>query len=313
METRANHVWVGVVTLGLLAALAAAIIWLVQLGNDDQREYDIFFQQSVSGLANGSQVNFSGVPVGQVSRIELWPQDPEFVRVRIRVEPDVPILQGTTATVLGSFTGVSTISLDGAVRGAPPITEPGPEGVPVIPTKPGGLGELLSNAPLLLERLATLTERLTMLLSDDNQASIAGILDNTQRLTDNVADASPQIEATMSELQLTIRQSAATLAEFERVLASTDALINEEGNSLAEEMRRTLRSAQGAADQLGGALEGVQPVADQISNETLPAAEATLADLRRTSESLRRVTESLEQGGASSLISPRSLPDYEPD
>ena len=56
--------------------------------------------------------------------------------------------------------------------------------VPVIPTKPGALGELLNNAPQLLERLSTLTDRLTGLLTDKNQASVQGILENTSRLTD---------------------------------------------------------------------------------------------------------------------------------
>jgi len=85
METRANHVWVGVVTLVLLAALAAFVIWLARLGQGDRDEYDIFFKTSVSGLATGSQVSFTGVPVGQVSDIVLWEKDPEFVRVRIEV------------------------------------------------------------------------------------------------------------------------------------------------------------------------------------------------------------------------------------
>jgi len=144
METRANHLWVGAVSLALLAALAAFIIWIARLNNADQKEYDIFFKQSVDGLAKGSEVAFSGVPAGQIKGIELWQKDPEFVRVRIKVDDNIPILQGTTASIQGSFTGVSTIQLDGAVRGAPPIVEPGPEGVPVIPTKRGGLGELLS-------------------------------------------------------------------------------------------------------------------------------------------------------------------------
>ena len=66
METRANHLWVGAVSLMLLAALAAGIIWLARLNSGDQKEYDIFFKQSVDGLARGSQVAFSGVPAGQV-------------------------------------------------------------------------------------------------------------------------------------------------------------------------------------------------------------------------------------------------------
>ena len=94
METRANHVWVGAVTLALLAALALAIVWIAGLGKGAQKEYDIFFKQSVAGLAKGSEVSFAGVPVGQVNDIKLWEKDPEFVRVRIKVKEDVPILNG---------------------------------------------------------------------------------------------------------------------------------------------------------------------------------------------------------------------------
>ena len=155
METRANHVYVGAVTLALVAMLAAFIIWIARLNEGQQNEFDIFFKQSVDGLAKGSEVAYAGVPVGQIKQIELWDKDPNFVRVRIAVSDDVPILMGTTATVQGSFTGVSDIQLEGGVKGAPPISEPGPEGVPVIPTKPGGLGQILANAPLLLEPLFT--------------------------------------------------------------------------------------------------------------------------------------------------------------
>jgi len=312
METRANHVWVGAVTLVLLVGLAAFIIWIARLNAGDQNEYDIFFKQSVDGLAKGSEVTFSGVPAGQIQRIELWPKDPEFVRVRIKIDSTVPILQGTTATVQGSFTGVSKVQLDGAVRGAPPISEPGPEGVPVIPTKPGGLGEILSNAPLLLERLATLTERLTLMLSDDNQKSIKGILANTDRLTDHLADASPRVEQTLAELQATLRQASYSLAAFEKVMNSTDQLLGSEGNTLAVQMRATMASMQKASDELEKTLVQARPAARQLSQSTLPAAEATLRDLRAASRALRNVTESVESGGAGALLKGQQLPDYKP-
>src|SRR3546814_5575980 len=125
-----------------------------------KREYDIFFKQSVDGLSKGSQVQFAGVPVGQVRQIELWRDDPQFVRVRIEVDESVPILQGTTAALEGvGFTGVSQIALDGAVKGAPPITDKGPAGRPAIPNRIGRLGEILNTATQLLQRLSTLTER----------------------------------------------------------------------------------------------------------------------------------------------------------
>jgi len=158
METRSNHVLVGSVVLILLTVMLLFLVWILRWGTATDKEYDIFFKQSVDGLAKGSGVAFSGVVSGQVKEIALWKPDPSLVRVRISVNPDTPILIGTTASLQGSFTGTSTVQLDGAVKGAPPITCPAenplsdcPNGVPTIPTKPGGLGALLSSAPQLLE------------------------------------------------------------------------------------------------------------------------------------------------------------------
>jgi phospholipid/cholesterol/gamma-HCH transport system substrate-binding protein len=316
METRANHLWVGAVTLLLLGLLAAFIIWLAQLGQSERKEYDILFGQEVSGLATGSVVSFAGVPVGQVSEIKLYEENLEFVRVRIRVEKDVPILIGTTATIQGSFTGVSAILLEGARQGAPPITCETTacftEGVPQIPPKAGGLGALLSSAPVLLERLATLTERMTEVLSDGNQSEISAILANTNRMTDQLADTGPQVQATMKELENTLREASETLDAFEKVTQSTDNLLNKEGAQLAVQLRETLASAGAASQSLSDTLEDARPAARQLSTETLPTAAATLEELRATSKALRNVTERLETEGASSLLGSQPLPEYEP-
>jgi len=315
METRANHVWVGIVTLLLLAGLALFFVWLARLGNSNRKEYDIFFSQSVGGLADGSQVAYSGVPVGQVSTIELWKSNPEFVRVRIRVQGDAPILLGTTASISASFTGVSTISLNGGRRGAPAIsceTTSCPEGVPVIPPSPSAVGEILANAPLLLERLATLTDRLTRLLGDENQESIRGILANTAQISAQLAETSPQVEATLAELQGTLAQSTETLAAFEGTLQSTNRLIDEEGTNLSAELRTTMQAAQSAARALEATLQDTRPAARALAETTLPTANATLEDLRRTSASLRAITEKIENQGAGALVRGTRLPDYEP-
>ena len=49
-----------------------------------------------------------------------------------------------------------------------------------------------------------------------------------------------------------------------------------------------------------------------MSESTLPAAEAALRDLRKTTQALRQVTESIEAGGAGGLIGGQKLPDYKP-
>ncbi len=315
METRANHLWVGAVTLVLLAGLAAFIVWLTRLGQGEQDEYDIFYNQSVSGLANGSQVSFAGVPVGQVTEIALADGNPEFVRVRIKVKDNVPILVGTQATIQASFTGVSTILLDGARKDAPAITcktTACPEGRPVIPPGRGGFGELVANAPLLLERLATLTEQLNTILGPENQAEISGILKNTNRLSGGLADATPALVNNLETFQTTLTEFNQTLDAVEKLAASTDNLVTQDGKPLAAELRNTLRSANAAAASLAATLEDTRPAARQLRESTLPNAEATLQDLRATSRALRAITEKLEAEGAGALVGGKGLPDYKP-
>ncbi len=313
METRSNHILVGVVTLFLLALVVAFLVWIVRFGDGATKEYDIFFAQSVGGLAAGTGVTFAGVPSGQVLKVELWKKDPDFVRVRIAVTEDTPILQGTTATVQSvSFTAPPNIQLDGAKKGAPPITELGPEGVPVIPTKPGALGELLNSAPLVVERLATLTDRLTLLLSDKNQESIEGILENTDRLTGSLANQAPNLEALMNESRIAIQNAGQTAEKLSALADNANAFIDNGGEPVARNLANTLEAATMSLQALEGVLENAQPGAARFSNKTLPEVDQLVEDMQALTKSMTAVSERLDQGGAGALLSSPELPDYEP-
>ncbi|WP_088181687.1 MlaD family protein [Sphingobium sp. Z007] len=320
METRSNHVLVGAVTLLLLAAIMAAAFWFSRISDGENKEYDIFFKQSVSGLAKGSAVNYAGVPSGKVETIELWKRDPSFVKVRISVKDGTPVLQGTTATIAGvGFTGVSEVVLDGAVKGAPPIACPAdnilaacPDGVPVIPTKPGALGELLNNAPQLLERISTLTERLTELLNDKNQQSIAGILANVERVSGALADRSPEIAATLAEARIAVQRTGVAVEQIGKLAATTDTMLNEEGRPLMSDLRKSVQAATRSIETLDKTIGEAQPGVKAFSTQTMPEVNQLVRDLREMSRSFRGVAEKLDQQGAGSLVGSPKLPDYKP-
>ena len=309
METRSNQVLVGSVVLVLLVAIALFLVWLSGVSGGKTKTYDIFFKQSVEGLATGSTVTFSGVPSGQITGIELWKDNPEFKRVRVELKNDTPILQGTTATILGSFTGPSTVVLDGAVKGAPPITDPGPAGVPVIPTKRGGLGALLNSAPQLLERISTLTERLTELLNDKNQKSFSGILENVDRLSGDLANRGPEIAATIAETRVTLKQ-AGIAAEKIGNLAQT---VDGQAGPLISDMRGAIAAANRSMNTLDATLKDAQPGVQAFSKQTLPEVGQLVRDLRVMAESLTAVAGRIDQGGAGSIIGSPRLPDYKPE
>lgn len=320
METRSNHVLVGAVVLILLALLALFTVWLARINTATEKEYDIFFKQSVEGVNKGSAVSFSGVPAGQVKDIALFKPDPSLVRVRISVNNDIPVLQGTTATIQGvGFTGVSQIQLDGAVKGAPAIECPEenprsvcPMGVPVIPTKQGGLGALLSSAPRLLERLSTLTERLTELLGDRNQASIAGILQNTSRLTDELAKGAPDMRLAIAELRNTVKQAGFAAEKIGNMAGTTDRVLDREVGPAMQDLRKAIGTADRTLKQLERTLGKADAGLDEVSTKTVPEVNQLIQDLREMAISLQSVAEKVDRGGAGSLIGGQKLPDYEP-
>src|SRR5688500_6764886 len=222
METRSNYVMVGAVTAALLVGVLLFIVWLAGLSNNQTKCFDIYFAQGVGGLNKGSNVTFSGVPVGAIDQISLLPSRPEFVWVRIEVDSQTPVLQGTSAQIKGvGFTGVSEIQLDGAIKGAQPLTTAGPQGCPVIPSSSGGLGALLNSAPELIDRIQRLTERLTELLNDRNQNAISDILENVDRTSKVLADRAPEMADTLAEARVAARNAAVAADNVARLADST--------------------------------------------------------------------------------------------
>ncbi len=313
MENRQSHVLVGAVAIAILAALFAFALWLGRVSGDPKKEYDIFYRQAVTGLATGSSVQFGGVPVGQVTRIALMPETPEFVRVRISVNEDVPVLQGTTAALESvGFTGVSQIQLTGAVRGAAPITAEGPYGVPVIPTKPGGFGAILSSAPELLDRISTLTARLSELLDDQNRESLGGILKNLDTTTRAIAERPEDLRAVVTELRSTLASARRAADAISGTAARTNALLDDEGRPLVRDLRGAISNANRSLARVDRLTESAEPAVQGLSQQTLPEVNRLVADLREVTSRLGAISAKLDEDPAGALIGGRTLPDYTP-
>jgi phospholipid/cholesterol/gamma-HCH transport system substrate-binding protein len=313
METRSNHVLVGAVTLALLAGLLVFIVWLAGLSNKTTKCFDIYFAQGVEGLNKGSSVNFQGVPVGQIDKISLLPDRPEFVWVRVVVDAETPVLQGTTAQIKGvGFTGVSEIALEGAVKGGQPLVQVGPQGCPVIPASSGGLGALLNSAPELIDRIQRLTERLTELLSDKNQNSISDILENVDKTTRVLAERAPDLADAIADARIASRNAGIAAQRVGILADSTTQLVNEQGKPAAEELRKSIAALQRTADNLDAVIADARPGIQNFSKSTLPEANRLVRDLRDLSDSLRQFSDRLNNDGAVGVLGPEKLPDYQP-
>lgn len=313
METRSNYILVGAVTLAMLVGLLLFTVWLAGLSNKETKCYDIYFAQAVGGLNKGSNVTFSGVPVGQISKISLLPDRPEFVWVRIEVERDTPVLQGTTAQIHGvGFTGVSEIQLAGANRGSRAITQPGPQGCPVLPSSTSGLGALLNSAPELIERIQRLTERLTELLNDKNQNAVADILDNVDRTTKVLADRAPELGDALVQTRIAAHNAGIAAQRVAALADNTNRLVTEQGEPAAQDLRKAIASIQAATQNLDAMIADARPGVQTFSKSTLPEINRLVRDMRDLTQSLQSVSERVERGGIGGALGPEKLPDYEP-
>lgn len=313
METRSNHILVGAVVLAMLAGVLIFTVWLAGLSNKQTRCFDVYFAQAVGGLNKGSTVSFSGVPVGQIQQISLLPDRPEFVWVRIEVDKETPVLQGTTAQIKGvGFTGVSEIQLSGAVKGGRPITQVGPQGCPVIPSSSGGLGALLNSAPELIDRIQRLTERLTEMLSDKNQNAIADILENVDRTTKVLAERAPDLADAIGDARIAARNAGIAAQRVGELASTTNTLVIEQGKPAAEDLRRAIAGVERATTNLDAMIADARPGIQNFSKSTVPEANRLVRDLRELSTSLRGFSERLEQEGIGGSLGPEKLPDYKP-
>lgn len=119
METRAHHVLIGLFSVIVIGAALLFGLWLAKSGSEGKfNYYDIVFNEAVSGLSQGSSVQYSGIKVGDVAFLRLDPKDPRKVWARIRVVASAPIKQDTTAKL--ALTGITGTSIIQPAAARPP-------------------------------------------------------------------------------------------------------------------------------------------------------------------------------------------------
>ncbi len=132
METRARYILIGLFVFVASLAGFGFVYWLHATGGLGERAiYRVRFENTVSGLRTGAAVNFNGIRIGEVSNLQLNPENPTQVLVTIAVDPGTPIRADTQARIdVQGLMGSPSIALSGgspnlpplaASRGAPPL------------------------------------------------------------------------------------------------------------------------------------------------------------------------------------------------
>lgn len=330
MNSKVSYIAVGLFVLVLGAALIAGILWISTGGPRQVHNlYVVYMTDSVSGVSRDGAVKYRGVDVGNVAQIALDSENPERVRVLLKIEQGTPIKEDTVATIeVQGLTGLAYISLVGGSKESPPLRAKKGQEYPEIPSKPSRLQEL---GTTLLNLLAVLTEtssRLSTLLNDTNQGKIGRTLANLETFTSTLAGQSETVAKALEDFSAAMRstrqattelpalvahlnqtamamermaneiavagikvaEAGSNFAEAGTIVAEAGVIVSEAGTRVAE--AGTVVAEVGT--NLNKTITSSGQRVDQFTREALPEASLLINDLRQAANNLRRLIEQLE-------------------
>jgi phospholipid/cholesterol/gamma-HCH transport system substrate-binding protein len=321
MEVRASYLIVGAVVLTLLAALAAFSVWLVRADiNRDVARYEIAFAGSVSGLQEGGQVLYRGIPVGHVAEIRIDPDNVETILVGVEIDRDTPIKEDTIATLeLQGLTGIAYVQLRGGTQASARL-DPDAEPPPRILSRGSTLERLFESTPELLTRAVAVVDRLSLLLTDENLEAVAGTLRNVEKVTATLADRSASIDTALAgaaAMTGTIQETSTEIKNLASDLRLLTGRVDQQVEGVSGDLVDTLTELEGAATALTGAAGQFGQILGELEQ---PVDAATglyeftqlIGETRLLVAALSRITKEFERDPAGFLIG-RTIRGYEPE
>ncbi|MEX1198634.1 MAG: MlaD family protein [Pseudohongiellaceae bacterium] len=305
METRAHYMLIGAFTLlGGLAVLLFTL-WLARYGDDrEMQPYDILFRETVSGLSVGSPVQYSGIRVGEVQRLDLDQDDPGQVRARITVSTSAPVRTDTRAALtLLNITGASGISLSEGSQDSPRLYDQA-DGIPVIEAEPSPLARLRTNTDELLVQVTTLLENANRVLSEDNVERLSRILDNIDSVSAGLSDQQDVLQDGLQGL-------ADSGQRLNALLQRADEQVLSRSGSLLDSANRTVENIEQVSRQLEQLVADNGPLVNS-GLQSLQEVGPAIRDLRQLLDSLRTVSERLEDNPDSLLFGNEPIREFQP-
>lgn len=279
METKANFVLIGAATVIGAALLMLFAMWLA---NSEFRrgynEYDIVFADPVRGLAEGGEVRFNGIKVGEVRQLRIDPTNTTRVIARVRVASEVPVRADSEARLepIG-LTGVTLIQLSaGTSEGA--LLRPSFGSVPRITGKGSQIDILVEQSEDIVLRASEAMAAVRDLLTDENIARVTRIVANLEEVSEQLAD-----------------QRSVIVRSGEAAGAMTDA---------ARDVASLARRTEAEMNELDRAIAEIRDAAAVASGETLPELALAAEEIRRASAAVGAVASNLEENP--SVLTPRA-------
>jgi phospholipid/cholesterol/gamma-HCH transport system substrate-binding protein len=266
----------------LLLVAAGGAVWF-SISSSRYTTYQILMHDSVSGLLNDAPVEYHGVDVGRVKRVELI--DPRSVRILLSVERSAPVTEATVATITTrglaarGFTGYVYVSLESNGSDSRKLVAHSGEGYPVIALMPAKSAALDTAISRMDENVQRLTDRMDAVLDPNTVASLNRAVDNMQRVTKTLADNN-------ARLNTLIVNSEQASRDLQPLLKSTTQTVNALQTEILPEAHKTLTELDKLSREAQPLIASSNQTLHILQTQILPEAHTTLTDLNDLSTSL---------------------------
>jgi phospholipid/cholesterol/gamma-HCH transport system substrate-binding protein len=182
MNNKVNYTFVGSVVLAIFIAMTFTIYWLMKPSDDSkQKNYLIYFNESVSGLNVNSPVKYRGVNVGKVEEIHISSKNTQEIEVLVSIIATTPIKVSTVATLNAQgITGLVFIDLSLGDQNSADLVQGANDKYPVIHSKPSLFQRFENSVGNMAEKLSGTLDGTNALLKEQNQKSITMTLQESQ-------------------------------------------------------------------------------------------------------------------------------------
>jgi phospholipid/cholesterol/gamma-HCH transport system substrate-binding protein len=312
METRAHHVLIGLFTVIVVTAALLFGLWLAKSSVDTEfKDYEVVFNEAVSGLSTGSSVQYSGIKVGDVISLRLDPKDPRRVLARIRLAGDTPVKEDTNAKLaLTGVTGTSIIQLSGGTPQSPTLK--GKDGnLPTIVASPSPIARLLNDSNDLMAGVNTLMHNANLMFSTENIERISNTLEHLEQTTGTIADQRGDIRQAMQQLASVGKQANTMLEQTAALMRNANGLLNEHGKETLGSAEQAMKSLQESSATLNKLITANQ---DSLNSgmQGLNGLGPAVHEMRETLSSLRAITKRLEANPSGYLLGSEKTKEFTP-
>ena len=282
MSQKANPTLIGAFVCGAIVIAIGAILFFGSAGFFTKKQVFVtYFNQSVSGLAIGSNVKYKGVTIGKVSKVQLrfqGPGEPPLVRVLYEIDADNLLNKyGLTVNILDRnvhnravengfrakldfesiISGQLYLALDFYKDASPVVLQEGGINGPFeVPAQPSDIEALLANLTKAIGNLGSIDFQG---LAKDLQTLLASARDNINAMH-------------LEQLGKSLNKTSESL------------------NSLVsgEQVKNALSSVRQSFDQLTETLKNLNPAIADLK-PTLDEARNSLFNLQKTTGELNRL------------------------